>query len=318
MTGHKVGAAESSSTYDVVIVGAGPAGLAAALYAARADLNTVVLEKGAPGGNAALTSIIENYPGFSEGIMGPDLTQKMVAGAERFGAKLDYTEVLAVHDAGADIKRIAARGKDFHTRSIIVATGSSPRKLGVPGEERLTGKGVSYCATCDGAFFRGRDVIVVGGGDSAVEEAIFLTKFANRVTIVHRRDDLRATKSVQNRAFDNEKVDFLWSSEVREIRGENSVESVVIQDRKTGAETEVAAQGVFIYVGNNPNTGFLKNVVDLDDRGYVITTDDVQTSTGGIFAAGDVRQKHLRQVVTATADGALAAVRAEQYIAEGF
>ncbi len=317
MTAHKVGAAESSSTYDVVIVGAGPAGLAAALYAARADLNTVVLEKGAPGGNAALTSVIENYPGFSEGIMGPDLTRKMVDGAERFGAKLDYAEVLAIHDVGADIKRVAARGKDFSTRSIIVATGSSPRKLGVPGEERLTGRGVSYCATCDGAFFRGRDVIVVGGGDSAVEEAIFLTKFANRVTIVHRRDELRATKSVQNRAFDNEKVDFLWSSEIREIRGENSVESVVIQERKTGAEIEVAAQGVFIYVGNNPNTGFLKDVVDLDDRGYVITTDDVQTSTGGIFAAGDVRQKHLRQVVTATADGALAAVRAEQYIAEG-
>jgi len=300
---------------EVVVIGAGPAGLAAALYAGRARLSTVVLERGAAGGQASTTHLIENYPGFPDGVTGPDLMQRMQQQALRFGAEFRYSEVQGLAAAG-DGRGFLIRTSDGDLRApaVIIATGTEPVKLGVPGEDRLRGAGVSYCATCDGAFFRNRRVLVVGGGDSAIVEALFLTRFASRVTVVHRRDELRATKVLQEDAFKNPKIDFAWNSVVEEILGQDKVDGVILKDTKTGERRRMDADGVFVAVGSRPDTGFVAGLADLDPQGYVKTDDRMRTRTAGLFAAGDVRAKTVRQVVTAVADGAVAAVEAERYM----
>ena len=300
--------------YDTIIIGAGPAGMTAALYAARSNLKVALIEGGLPGGQMNNTSDIENYPGYAN-ISGPELAEKMFEPLENLGVEHLYGFVENVEDHG-DVKKVITDDEEFETRTVIVATGSKHRLLGVPGEEELNSRGVSYCAVCDGAFFRDQDLLVVGGGDSAVEEAIFLTQFAKSVTIVHRRDELRAQKVLQDRAFANEKINFIWDSVVKEIKGENRVESVVIENVKTGQVTEQAFGGVFIYVGLDPVSDFVQELQIRDQAGWIVTDDHMKTSVAGVFAVGDVRQKDLRQVTTAVGDGAIAGQEAYKYIIE--
>lgn len=297
--------------HDVIIAGGGPAGISAGIYAARARLKTVIVEKLMPGGQAAVTDFIENYPGFPEGIAGADLMTHMRDQAERFGCEFDSGEVTAV-----DMKQktLATPLQTYNWKSLIIATGADPRTLQVPGEENLMGRGISFCATCDGALFSGRKVAVVGGGDSAVKEAIFLTKFVSQVFIIHRRQELRAEKIIQEKAFENEKITFIWDSVVTEIRGEQRVQSLGIKNVKTGQESELAVEGAFIYIGRIPNTSLFN--VKKDAAGYILTDEDMNTSVKGVFAAGDCRSKAHRQVATAVGDGAAAAMSAEAYIAE--
>lgn len=300
--------------YDTIIIGAGPAGMTAALYAARSNLKVALIEGGLPGGQMNNTSDIENYPGYAN-ISGPELAEKMFEPLENLGVEHLYGFVEAVEDHG-DVKKVITDDEEFETRTVIVATGSKHRLLGVPGEEELNSRGVSYCAVCDGAFFRDQDLLVVGGGDSAVEEAIFLTQFAKSVTIVHRRDELRAQKVLQDRAFANEKIKFIWDSVVKEIKGENRVESVEIENVKTGQVTDQAFGGVFIYVGLDPVSDFVQELQIRDQAGWIVTDDHMKTSVAGVFAVGDVRQKDLRQVTTAVGDGAIAGQEAYKYITE--
>ena len=300
--------------YDTIIIGAGPAGMTAALYAARSNLKVALIEGGLPGGQMNNTSDIENYPGYAN-ISGPELAEKMFEPLENLGVEHLYGFVENIEDHG-DVKKVITDNEEFETRTVIVATGSKHRLLGVPGEEELNSRGVSYCAVCDGAFFRDQDLLVVGGGDSAVEEAIFLTQFAKSVTIVHRRDELRAQKVLQDRAFANEKINFIWDSVVKEIKGENRVESVVIENVKTNQVTEHAFGGVFIYVGLDPVSDFTKDLQIQDESGWIVTDDHMKTSVAGVFAVGDVRQKDLRQVTTAVGDGAIAGQEAYNYITE--
>ncbi len=300
--------------YDTIIIGAGPAGMTAALYAARSNLKVALIEGGLPGGQMNNTSDIENYPGYAN-ISGPELAEKMFEPLENLGVEHLYGLVENIEDHG-DVKKVITDDEEFETRTVIVATGSKHRLLGVPGEEELNSRGVSYCAVCDGAFFRDQDLLVVGGGDSAVEEAIFLTQFAKSVTIVHRRDELRAQKVLQDRAFANEKIKFIWDSVVKEIKGESRVESVVIENVKTGQVTEQAFGGVFIYVGLDPVSDFVQELQIRDQAGWIVTDDHMKTSVAGVFAVGDVRQKDLRQVTTAVGDGAIAGQEAYKYITE--
>ena len=300
--------------YDTIIIGAGPAGMTAALYAARSNLKVALIEGGLPGGQMNNTSDIENYPGYAN-ISGPELAEKMFEPLENLGVEHLYGLVENIEDHG-DVKKVITDDEEFETRTVIVATGSKHRLLGVPGEEELNSRGVSYCAVCDGAFFRDQDLLVVGGGDSAVEEAIFLTQFAKTVTIVHRRDELRAQKVLQDRAFANEKINFIWDSVVKEIKGENRVESVVIENVKTNQVTEHAFGGVFIYVGLDPVSDFTKDLQIQDESGWIVTDDHMKTRVAGVFAVGDVRQKDLRQVTTAVGDGAIAGQEAYKYIIE--
>ena len=300
--------------YDTIIIGAGPAGMTAALYAARSNLKVALIEGGLPGGQMNNTSDIENYPGYAN-ISGPELAEKMFEPLENLGVEHLYGFVETIEDHG-DVKKVITDDEEFETRTVIVATGSKHRLLGVPGEEELNSRGVSYCAVCDGAFFRDQDLLVVGGGDSAVEEAIFLTQFAKSVTIVHRRDELRAQKVLQDRAFANEKINFIWDSVVKEIKGENRVESVVIENVKTNQVTEHAFGGVFIYVGLDPVSDFTKDLQIQDESGWIVTDDHMKTSVAGIYAIGDVRQKDLRQITTAVGDGAIAGQEAYKYITE--
>ena len=300
--------------YDTIIIGAGPAGMTAALYVARSNLKVALIEGGLPGGQMNNTSDIENYPGYAN-ISGPELAEKMFEPLENLGVEHLYGFVENIEDHG-DVKKVITDDEEFETRTVIVATGSKHRLLGVPGEEELNSRGVSYCAVCDGAFFRDQDLLVVGGGDSAVEEAIFLTQFAKSVTIVHRRDELRAQKVLQDRAFANEKINFIWDSVVKEIKGENRVESVVIENVKTGQVTEQAFGGVFIYVGLDPVSDFVQELQIRDQTGWIVTDDHMKTSVAGVFAVGDVRQKDLRQVTTAVGDGAIAGQEAYKYITE--
>ncbi len=300
--------------YDTIIIGAGPAGMTAALYAARSNLKVALIEGGLPGGQMNNTSDIENYPGYAN-ISGPELAEKMFEPLENLGVEHLYGLVENIEDHG-DVKKVITDDEEFETRTVIVATGSKHRLLGVPGEEELNSRGVSYCAVCDGAFFRDQDLLVVGGGDSAVEEAIFLTQFAKSVTIVHRRDELRAQKVLQDRAFANEKINFIWDSVVKEIKGENRVESVVIENVKTNQVTEHAFGGVFIYVGLDPVSDFVQELQIRDQAGWIVTDDHMKTSVAGVFAVGDVRQKDLRQVTTAVGDGAIAGQEAYKYITE--
>ena len=300
--------------YDTIIIGAGPAGMTAALYAARSNLKVALIEGGLPGGQMNNTSDIENYPGYAN-ISGPELAEKMFEPLENLGVEHLYGFVETVEDHG-EFKKVVTDDQVYETRTVIVATGSKHRLLEVPGEEELNSRGVSYCAVCDGAFFRDQDLLVVGGGDSAVEEAIFLTRFAKSVTIIHRRDELRAQKVLQDRAFANEKIKFIWDSVVKEIKGENRVELVEIENVKTGQVIEQAFGGVFIYVGLDPVSDFVQELQIRDQEGWIVTDDHMKTSVAGVFAVGDVRQKDLRQVTTAVGDGAIAGQEAYKYITE--
>lgn len=299
--------------YDVIIAGAGPAGMTAGLYASRANLDTVMIERGMPGGQVANTEDIENYPGY-EHILGPDLSIKMFEHAKKFGAEYQYGDISKVEDKG-DYKIVVAGGKEYKTRTIIITTGAEYRKMGAPGEEELTGRGVSYCAVCDGAFFKDRELVVIGGGDSAVEEGMYLTKFASKVTIVHRRDSLRAQKIIQDRAFANEKVDFIWDTALESINAvDGKVGSVSLRNLKTDAESEFKTDGVFIYIGTIPLSTPFVSLGITNEEGYIPTNQEMETKVPGIFAAGDIREKSLRQIVTATGDGSIAAENVQKYI----
>jgi thioredoxin reductase (NADPH) len=300
---------------NLIIIGSGPAGFTAGIYAGRAQLSPLLITGSAPGGQMALTSEIENYPGFPQGISGQELNQLMQQQAERFGTRVQMDEVTAVELSTHPFK-VTAYGDEYEAKALVIATGTSPRKLGVPGEAEFTGRGVSYCATCDGFFFQDRRVVVVGGGDSALEEAIFLTKYATQVNVVHRRNRLRAEKVFQERAFRNEKIGFVWDSVVTEITGDGKVTGVRLKNVKTEEESTLQADGVFIYVGTIPNTGFLEGQLELDDRGYIVTDRQCHTSVPGVFAAGDVQERVLKQVSTAVGSGAMAAMEAEKFIAE--
>lgn len=301
--------------YDVVIIGAGPAGMTAAVYASRANLSTIMIERGIPGGQMANTEEVENYPGFDT-ILGPELSTKMFEHAKKFGAEYAYGDVSEIIN-GEDYKIIKAGSKEYKTRSIIITSGAEYKKMGIPGEKELGGRGVSYCAVCDGAFFKQKNLIVVGGGDSAVEEGVYLTRFADKVTIVHRRDQLRAQKILQDRAFANEKVDFIWNNTIKEINEKDGkVGSVTLVNTVDGTEQEVQADGVFIYIGMIPLTAPFQNLGILNEQGYIVTNDKMETSVKGIFAAGDVRDKMLRQIVTATGDGSIAAQSAQHFVEE--
>lgn len=301
--------------YDVIIIGAGPAGMTAALYAARANLNTLLLERGIPGGQMNNTAEVENYPGF-DSILGPDLALKMYDGINQFGVEQGYGNVVEVKDY-QDYKEVITDDASYEAKVVIIATGCEHRNLEVPGEAEYSGRGVSYCAVCDGAFFRNKKLIVVGGGDSAVEEAIYLTQFADEVKIVHRRDALRAQKIIQDRAFANEKISFIWDSVVEEIKGDDQkVTGVQIKNVKTGETYEEAADGVFIYVGLIPLTQAFTSLGITDDAGWIVTDERMQTKIPGLLACGDARQKHLRQITTAVGDGGIAGQQAYQYIEE--
>ncbi len=301
---------------DVLVIGGGPAGLTAGIYAGRGQLDVVIVERGLPGGQIAQTEEVENYPGFAEPIGGPELAQRMVAQAERFGAKIVMDEIESVaRSAGGFLVRGYER--DYAAKAVIVATGANPRRLGVPGEDTFYGRGVSTCATCDGFFYRGKHVVVVGGGDAAVEEGLFLTKFADTVTVVHRRDELRANKVAQQRAFANPKMRFVWNTVVEEVLGDDGmVTGVRTRDVATGATGTIDADGVFIYVGHVPNTGYLKGAVALNDHGYVAVRDEIFTDVEGLFAAGDVADEVYRQLSTSVGAGTRAAMAAERWLAE--
>jgi thioredoxin reductase (NADPH) len=300
---------------NLIILGSGPAGWTAAIYAGRAQLEPLLITGIAVGGQMALTSEVENYPGFPQGISGQDLNQLMQQQAERFGTRVQMDEVTAV-ELSTHLFKVITYGGEVETKALIIATGTSPRKLGVPGEAEFTGRGVSYCATCDGFFYQDRQVVVVGGGDSALEEAIFLTKFATRVYVVHRRNRLRAEKVFQERAFRNEKIEFVWDSVVTEIMGDGKVTGVRLKNVKTEEKSTLEADGIFIYVGVIPNTGFLEGELELDERGYIVTDRQGHTSVPGVFAAGDVQERVLKQISTAVGSGAMAAMEAEKFIAE--
>jgi thioredoxin reductase (NADPH) len=301
--------------YDVIIVGAGPAGMTAAVYTSRANLSTLMIERGIPGGQMANTEEVENYPGY-ESILGPDLSSKMFEHAKKFGAEYAYGDIKEIIDHG-DTKTVVAGAKEYKTYSVIIATGAEYKKLGVQGEKELGGRGVSYCAVCDGAFFKGKELVVVGGGDSAVEEGVYLTRFASKVTIVHRRDKLRAQKILQERAFTNEKVDFIWNHTVKEIHEKDGkVGSLTLVSTIDGTEKEFKADGVFIYVGMLPLSKPFESLGITNENGYIETNDQMETKVPGIFVAGDIREKTLRQIVTATGDGSIAAQAAQHYVEE--
>ena len=310
-----LGSTPTEEAYDVIIVGGGPAGLTAGIYAGRAQLKTLIIEKGLPGGQIAQTDEVENYPGFPEGISGGELAARMVQQAEKFGAQLTMDEVQGIEKTP---EGFLVRGyeRTYRARVVILATGANPRKLGVPGEEKFYGRGVSACATCDGFFYRDKEVVVVGGGDAAVEEGLFLTRFARKVTLVHRRDELRANKVAQKRAFENPKMHFLFSHVVTEILGEEEVTGVRLRNLKTGEEYVYPTDGVFVFIGHEPNTAFLKGFVELRPDGYVAVRDEVFTSVEGVFAAGDVADPIYRQLTTSVGAGTRAAMMAERYLAE--
>ncbi|WP_457569025.1 thioredoxin-disulfide reductase [Desulfurobacterium sp.] len=303
--------------WDVVIVGAGPAGLASAIYTGRSNLKTLVLDSMFPGGQLLITEMIENYPGFPEPMAGFELSDRMKKQAEKFGAVIESGYSVNKVDLDGDIFVLKLEsGGELKAKTVIWAAGSTPRKLGVPGEAEFLGRGVSYCAVCDGALFKGRDVAVVGGGDSALEEALYLTKFANKVYLIHRRDKFRAVPIVQERVKANEKIEPVLNKVVESINGEQFVESLTLRDTVTGEKSEQKVDGIFIFIGSEPNTAPIAHLVELDDRGYVLTDDEMKTATPGLFAAGDTRKKPLKQVITAAADGAVAAMSASKYLEE--
>lgn len=304
--------------YDVIIIGSGPAGLSAGIYAARAKMDTLIIEKGISGGQIAGTADVENYPGAPLETTGPSLVARMADQAKYFGAESIMQEVVEV-DLKQNPKVIKTSKEDFKAKAVIIATGANPRKIGAQGEDKFAGRGVSFCATCDGPFAEGMHAYVVGGGDSAVEEALFVAKFARKVTIIHRRDELRAAKSIQEKAFNNEKIDFMWNSQVTEVKGENFIESFVVEDTLTGEKKEVFPSDgdsrifLFVFIGHTPNTELFEGQIEME-KSYIVTDENKKTNIDGVYAAGDVRVTPLRQVVTATGDGAIAATQAEKYI----
>ncbi|MGI6066390.1 MAG: thioredoxin-disulfide reductase [Bacillota bacterium] len=307
-----------SEIYDLLIVGGGPAGLAAGIYGSRSRLKTAILQKGKPGGQAATTSDLENYPGFSRGTTGPQLMGHMAKHAESFGTEI-LSEIVVDMELDGDIKKLKGKsGKEYQAKTVILAPGAQPRSLNIKGEHAFRGKGVSYCATCDADFFEELDIVVVGNGDAAIEEAMYLTKFAETVTIIVIHDEgiLDCNKASAELAFANPKIKWVWNSVLHEIKGDGLVESVMIKNIKTGELSEMQTNGVFFFVGTVPNTEILKGKVDLNEHGYIITNNLMETSVSGVYAAGDAREKYLRQVITAASDGAIAAVAAEKYLAE--
>ena len=301
--------------HDVIIIGSGSAGYTAAIYACRAGRKTLILAGSIPGGQLMITSDVENFPGFPEGVLGPELMEKLRRQAEKFGPEIIYDDVSFVDFSTRPFK-VAAGGKSYEGKSVIIATGANAKWLGLPSETKFRGRGVSSCATCDGFFFKGKDVVTVGGGDTAMEEATFLANITNSVTVVHRRDALRASKIMQERATGNPKIHFVWDSTVKEITGDDKVTGVQLHNLKSGKESHVNAEGVFVAIGYEPNTEFLKGKVELDSQGYVVTRKDTETSVPGVFAAGDVRDHKYRQAVTAAADGCMAAIDADRFLAE--
>ncbi|MCH9266273.1 thioredoxin-disulfide reductase [Pediococcus acidilactici] len=299
--------------YDVIVIGAGPAGMTAALYASRANLSVLMLDRGIYGGQMNNTAAIENYPGFKS-ILGPDLAKEMYESSTQFGAEYAYGSVESIRDDGATKLVKTDMGEEFIGKAIIIGTGSEYKKLGVPGEEDFSGRGVSYCAVCDGAFFKGMHLIVVGGGDSAIEEGIYLTQLASKVTVIHRRDQLRAQKISQDRAFANPKMEFIWNSNVTEIVGDDKVTGVKVKNNQTGEDSFIEAAGVFIYVGVKPMTAPFKDLGILDENGWIPTDNLMHTKVPGIFAVGDVRKKNLRQVATAVGEGGTAGQQGYEYI----
>jgi thioredoxin reductase (NADPH) len=304
---------ESSDNYDVIIIGGGPAGLSAGIYTARARLKTLLIERGAIGGQIINTDLVENYPGYADGISGVDLTEAMHRQGAKFGLETLLADVTGL-EATENRKIVRTYKGDYTARAVIIAGGSERQKLGVPGEAEYTGRGVSYCATCDGAFFTDKEVAVVGGGNAAITEAIELTKFASKITVIHRRDELRATRILQEKAFAEPKIEFLWDSVVEEISGETFVERLTTRNVKTEKKLTLDVSGVFMAVGFRPNTNYLKDIVKLDDIGTVVTNEKMETSVPGIFVAGDIRSNSIRQVIAAAGDGAVAAISAEKYI----
>ena len=301
--------------FDAIIIGGGPAGLTAGIYLSRARMNTLLLEKLSPGGQAILTEIIENYSGFPNGISGPELMQNMEKQAVKFGVQIKYGQVIEVkNDEKSKIKIVKTEDQEYRTLSIIIASGAEARKFNIPGEEKFTGRGVSYCGTCDAPFFKDKKIVLVGGGDTAIEEALYLSKFAREITVIHRRDRLRATKILQERIFSNQVINFSWNSIPLRIEGTNKVEGIFLKDTKTKQGKENKCDGVFIFVGYLPETNFLKNIIQLEDKGYIHTDDNMMSSVEGIYACGDVRSKILREVITACGEGATAAFAAQRYV----
>jgi len=299
--------------YDVIIIGGGPAGLTAGLYTSRSRLKSLLIENGLLGGQMTTTEVIENYPGFPEGVTGDELSRLMEEQAKRFGLEVTPEYVVEVKLEGAK-KIVKTEEGSYLSQALIICTGTEYRKLGVPGEKEFSGKGVSYCATCDGAFFQDNQIVVVGGGDSALTEALYLTKFGKEVTIIHRRDALRGTKIYQERVFTHPKIKLLWNSVIQEIKGDSIVKSIAVKNVKTGEVSEHPIDGVFLFVGLSPRTQFLRGLVDMDEEGYILTDGNGQTSVKGIFAAGDCRKKLVRQIATAVGDGATAACSTEKYL----
>jgi thioredoxin reductase (NADPH) len=306
---------KKKTKFDVVIIGAGPSGYTAGIYCSRAGYDTLILSGILPGGQLVNTTEVENYPGFENGIMGPDLMIDMRKQSQRMGTTIIDDEVVDVDFRRKPFKVLTA-SEEYEGRAVIIATGATPRKIGLEGEETFGGKGVSYCATCDGPFFRNQDIVVVGGGDSAIEEATFLTKFATTVHLVHRRDELRASKIMQERALHNEKIKFHWDSAVIDIKGNQKVQQAILKNLKTNEETTLDIGGLFVAIGHNPNTELFKKQIELDDKGYIVLKNKTHTSIEGIFAAGDVHDREYRQAVTAAAFGCMAAIDIDKYLTE--
>lgn len=305
---------EGGGFYDLIVIGGGPAGLAAAIYAGRNRIKTVVIEKLVLGGQASNAYFIENYPGFPDGISGQELGRKMTEQANKLGPQVIWGNAVKLKTSDKQQFEVQVDGQTIKGKAVIIATGSENQKLAVPGEEEFRGRGVSYCATCDGAFYKNKNIMVAGGGNSAIEEALFLTRFAAKVSVVHRRDELRADKLLAERATGHPKIYFFWHSAIEEIKGEKFVKEAILKDLTTGKKLIVPVDGIFVYIGSKPGSDLVKDLVKLDEQGYIITDDKMKTSTEGIFAAGDVRQKNLRQIVTAVADGAVAAESAREFI----
>jgi thioredoxin reductase (NADPH) len=302
--------------YDIVIVGAGPAGLTAGLYAARARRKTILLERNVTGGQIALTSAVENYPGVPE-VNGFDLAQAMQQQAEKYGMEMGYAEVTGLEPRNG-LHLVKTSEEDYPAKAVIITGGADYNRLGVPGEERLTGRGVSYCATCDAAFFKDQEVAVVGGGDAAMDEGLFVTRYASKVSVIHRRDQLRAGKILQERAFANPKMEFVWNTVVTEVLGEESVTGLRLKNVVSGEQSTLPVAAVFIFIGLHPNTDFLKGLLRMDEGGHIFVNEWMETEVPGVFAAGDVRVSSARQVVTAAGDGATAAIKADHYITDHF
>ena len=299
--------------YDLIIIGSGPAGYTAAIYASRANLSVLMFQGYQVGGQLMLTSDVENYPGFEEGILGPPMMEKFEVQARRFGTEMIPEDVTAI-DFSQRPFRLTTDSGEYLARTIIISTGASAKWLGLPSEQRLQGRGVSACATCDGFFFKGKDVAVIGGGDTAMEEANFLTRYANHVTVIHRRDSLRASKIMQDRAFRNPKISFIWETDVIEVLGDDAITDLLLRNVKTGEESVLPVQGLFLAIGHEPNTSLFKGVIDMDQKGYIVPVEYTMTNIPGVFAAGDVTDHRYRQAVTAAGDGCRAAIDLERWL----